>query len=58
MSPTQFRKARLASTESVTKVRIFGETRLTIHYFDYTPNSQQMLERASAQRQEALTPSP
>jgi hypothetical protein len=26
-----------ASTESVTEVRIFGATSLTIHYFDYTP---------------------
>jgi hypothetical protein len=28
-----------ASTESVTEVRIFGSTNLTINYFDYTPNS-------------------
>jgi hypothetical protein len=27
-----------ASTESVTEVRIFGATTLTISYFDYTPN--------------------
>ena len=45
-----------ASTESVTEVRIFGETHLTINYFDYTPNSQQMPETASATRQGGLTP--
>jgi hypothetical protein len=45
-----------ASTESVTEVRIFGETNLTIHYFDYTPKSQQMPETASAARQGGLTP--
>ena len=45
-----------ASTESVTEVRIFGETNLTIHYFDYTPNSQQMPETASVARPGGLTP--
>jgi len=45
-----------ASTESVTEVRIFGETNLTIQYFDYTPNSQQAPETASAARQGGLTP--
>jgi len=37
-----------ASTESVTDVRIFGATSLTIHYFDYTPNLPQTTETASA----------
>ena len=37
-----------ASTESVTEVRIFGATSLTIHYFDYTPNLPQTTETASA----------
>jgi len=38
-----------ASTESVTEVRIFGATNLTIHYFDYTPNLQQTIETAASQ---------
>src|SRR5271155_2747426 len=37
-----------ASTESVTEVRVFGSTSLTINYFDYTPNPQQTTETASA----------
>ena len=37
-----------ASTESVTEVRIFGATSLTIHYFDYTPNLPQTAQTASA----------
>jgi hypothetical protein len=37
-----------ASTESVTEVRIFGATSLTIHYFDYTPNLSQTAQTASA----------
>jgi hypothetical protein len=37
-----------ASTESVTDVRIFGATSLTIHYFDYTPNLPQTTETARA----------
>ena len=28
-----------SATESVTQARIFGETKVTIHYFDYAPNS-------------------
>lgn len=36
------------STDSVTEVRIFGSTNLTINYFDYTPNPVQMHETASA----------
>ncbi|WP_035352849.1 hypothetical protein [Edaphobacter aggregans] len=36
------------STESVTEVRIFGATSLTIHYFDYIPNRSQATETASA----------
>jgi len=37
-----------ASTDSVTDVRIFGSTNLTINYFDYAPNSLQRPETASA----------
>jgi hypothetical protein len=36
------------STQIVTQVRIFGETTVNISYFDYTPNSQQTPETASA----------
>jgi hypothetical protein len=36
------------STESVTDVRIFGATTLTIHYFNYTPNLLQTAEGANA----------
>lgn len=39
-----------ASTESVTVVRIFGETSLTINYFDYTPSAQPRPETASTAR--------
>ena len=45
-----------ASTESVTEVRIFGSTSLTIHYFDYTPNPPQTPETASAASAGGLTP--
>jgi len=44
------------STESVTQVRIFGSTSLTINYFDYTPNSPQPPETASAAPRGGLTP--
>jgi len=44
-----------ASTESVTEVRIFGSTNLSINYFDYTPSSQQAPETASAARQGGLS---
>jgi hypothetical protein len=44
-----------ASTESVTEVRIFGATSLTIHYFDYTPNLLQTPETASAASLGGLT---
>ena len=44
-----------ASTESVTDVRIFGATSLTIHYFDYTPNLPQTTETASAPAVGGLT---
>ena len=37
-----------ASTDSVTEVRIFGSTSLTINYFDYAPNPLQAPETASA----------
>ena len=46
-----------ASTESVTEVRIFGATSLTIRYFDYTPNSTNSAgngERAAARRSYAM----
>src|SRR5271165_1916253 len=45
-----------ASTESATQVRIFGSTTLTINYFDYTPNSLQAPETASAAPRGGLTP--
>lgn len=35
------------STESVTEVRIFGATTLTIHYYNYVPNSLQTPEVAN-----------
>jgi hypothetical protein len=44
-----------ASTESVTEVRIFGSTSLTINYFDYTPSLLQAPESASAAPQGDLT---
>jgi hypothetical protein len=37
-----------ASTESVTEVRIFGATSLTIRYYNYVPNSQETPEVANA----------
>ena len=43
------------STESVTEVRIFGSTNLTITYFDYTPNQLQSPNTASAALQRGLT---
>jgi len=39
------------STESVTEVRIFGATGLTIRYYDYVPNSQETPEVANAAAQ-------
>jgi len=42
------------ATESVSEVRIFGATKVTINYFDYTPKSRQATERASMQSQPAL----
>lgn len=44
------------TTQSVTEVRIFGATTLTIHYFDYVPNQPPAPETASAQRPGGLTP--
>jgi hypothetical protein len=45
-----------ASTESVTDVRIFGSTSLSIHYFDYTPIPVQAPpEAASVVAQGAIT---
>ena len=44
-----------ASTESVTEVRIFGSTNLTIQYFDYTPSLPQIAEKASAASAGGLT---
>jgi hypothetical protein len=43
-------------TQSVTEVRIFGATALTIHYFDYVSNQQSAPETASAARPGGLTP--
>ena len=44
-----------ASTESVTEVRIFGTTSLTITYFDYTPSPVEASEAASVVPQGAIT---
>ena len=44
------------STESVTDVRIFGSTSLTISYIDYTPNPPQAPETATAVPKGAITP--
>ncbi|WP_433968559.1 hypothetical protein [Tunturiibacter gelidiferens] len=43
------------STESVTDVRIFGATSLTIHYFDYTPSLPQTTETVSAASMGGIT---
>lgn len=45
-----------SSTESVTEVRMFGATTLTISYFDYAPNQSPAPETASAGRPGGLTP--
>src|SRR5271165_4310695 len=42
------------ATESVSEVRIFGATKVTINYFDYTPKSQHATESASVQSQQTL----
>jgi len=44
------------TTQSVTEVRIFGETTLIIHYFDYAPNQAPATETASASRPGGTTP--
>lgn len=44
-----------ASTESVTDVRVFGATSLTIRYYNYVPNSQGMPEVATAASEGGLT---
>jgi hypothetical protein len=44
------------TTQSVTEVRVFGATTLTINYFDYAPNLTPAAETASAQRPGGLTP--
>jgi len=41
------------ATESVSEVRIFGATKVTISHFDYTPKSREATERASLQSQPA-----
>jgi hypothetical protein len=43
-----------ASTESVTEVRIFGSTSLTINYFDYTPTPLEAPLSASAELRQAI----
>ena len=45
-----------ASTESVTDVRIFGSTSLSISYIDYTPNPLQAPETANAVSKGVITP--
>jgi len=44
------------TTESSTEVRIFGETTLTIHYFDYASNQPLAAEASSATRPGGITP--
>ena len=44
------------TTQSNTEVRMFGETTLTIHYFDYAPNQPSAQETASAARPGGITP--
>lgn len=44
-----------ASTESVTEVRVFGSTSLTIRYYNYAPNSQGTPEVATANSEGGLT---
>ena len=44
------------STESVTDVRIFGSTSLTINYIDYTPNPPRAPETANAVPKEVILP--
>ena len=40
-----------SATESVSEVRIFGTTKVTISYFNYSPQSQRPAETASVQLQ-------
>jgi hypothetical protein len=56
---TYHKKGRLwfpDTTLSSTEVRIFGDTTLTIHYFDYAPNQPSAAETASAARPGGMTP--
>ena len=39
-----------SSTESLTDVRIFGTTKVTINYFDYAPKPSDISETASAKK--------
>src|SRR5271165_5635585 len=39
-----------SSTESVTDVRVFGTTKVTINYFDYAPRTSGISETASAKK--------
>jgi hypothetical protein len=43
-----------SSTESVTDVRVFGTTKVTINYFDYVPRPSGMSETASAKTLQPL----
>ena len=43
-------------TLSTTEVRMFGDTTLNIHYFDYAPNQPPAAETASAARPGGVTP--
>jgi hypothetical protein len=43
-----------ASTESVTEVRVFGSTSLTINYFDYTPTPLEVPLSASAELRQGI----
>jgi len=42
------------ATQSVSEVRIFGATKVTINYFDYAPKPRHAAERASMQSQPTL----
>ncbi len=44
------------TTLSTTGVRVFGDTTLNIHYFDYAPNQSPAAETASAARTGGVTP--
>jgi len=44
-----------STTESISEVRIFGATKVTINYFNYSPKSQQLRQTAGVQPQLSAT---